>query len=237
MSVLPRKREIEYPTSDGQPIAETPQHLKVMYDIFSGLKGRYKEESDVWVGSNFFLYYEEGNPRARMAPDVLLATGVRKWDRQCYQTWQEEGELSLVVEVTSKKTRRKDQEIKKPLYERLGVEEFLLFDPFAEYLWPPLQGFQLLRGSYQPIQPKADGSLRSLTTGLWFKPEGQRLRLLTTAMGEPILWSDELRAALAKAEARAASAEARAAEESVARQAAEERVRALEEELSRLRKV
>ena len=230
MSALPRKKEIEYPTSDGQPIAETQKHLKAMFDVFLGLKERYREGS-VWVGCGSFLYYEEGNPRARVVPDILLAMGVRKPDRQCYQTWQEEeGELSLVVEVTSKKTRRKDQEIKKPLYERLGVEELLIFDPLAEYLRPPFQGFQLLRGSYQPIPTEADGSLRSQTTGLWFKPEGERLRLGNMAVGRPILWSEELEAARLQEAAARQSAEARA-------ESAEERVRLLEAELSRLRKV
>ena len=87
-----------------------------------------------------------------------------------------------------------------------------------------------MRGSYQPIPLEADGSLRSQTTGMWFKREGQRLRLVDAATGERILWREELKAAHAVAEAKAA-------EESAARQAAEERVRALEEELSRLRKV
>jgi Uma2 family endonuclease len=221
MSVLPREQEIEYPTSDGQPMAETPQHMKVMVDVIFGLDARYAEVQDVWVGGNLFFFYEKGNPKARVAPDVLLAKGVRKWDRPNYLLWQE-GPPALVVEVTSKKTRRKDQTVKKPLYERLGVKEFVLFDPFAEYLRPPLQGFRLMRGSYQPIPLEADGSLRSQTTGLWFKREGQRLRLIDAATGEPILWREELEAARQSAEARAESAE--------------ERIRALEAELSRLRK-
>ncbi len=256
MSVLPREQEIEYPTSDGQPMAETPQHAQVMYDLIFGLKEWYEEVSDVWVAGNLFLYYEKGNPRARVAPDLLLAKGVRKWDRPNYLVWQE-GPPVLVVEVTSKKTRRRDQDVKKPLYERLGVKECVLFDPFAEYLRPPLQGFRLMRGSYQPIPLEADGSLRSQTTGLWFRREGQRLRMVDVATGERILWSEEKKTARVEAEAKAASAEAkaaeasaawraaearaeseaaRAAEESAARQAAEERARALEEELKRLRK-
>ena len=248
MSVLPRKQEIEYPSSDGQPMAETPQHGQVMFDLIFGLREWYAKVSDVWVAGNLFLYYEEGNPRARVAPDLLVAKGVRKWDRPNYRVWQD-GSPVLVAEVTSKKTRRRDQDVKKPLYERLGVKEFVLFDPFAEYLRPPLQGFRLMRGIYQPIPLEADGSLRSQTTGLWFRREGQRLRLVDVATGERVLWSEELTSARLLAEARAESAaakaaeasaarqaaEARAAEESAARQAAEERIRALEAELKHLR--
>jgi Uma2 family endonuclease len=235
MSVLPREQEIEYPDSDGQPMAETPQHLKVMVDLITGLERRYSEMSDVWVGGNLFFFYEKGNPKARVAPDVLVAKGVRKWNRPNYQVWQE-GPPVLVVEVTSKKTRRQDQEVKKPLYERLGVKEFVQFDPFGEYLRPPLQGFRLLRGRYQSIPLEADGSLRSRSTGLWLKREGERLRMVDVVTGEPVLWPEELETARAGAEARAQTAEARAAGEVAARRASEERLRALENELSRLRK-
>ena len=242
MGALPLEQEIEYPTSDGQPMAETAEHMQVMFDLIYGLKSRYAEVSDVWVGGNTFFFYEQGNPKARVAPDVLLAKGVRKWNRPNYRVW-EDGPPAFVVEVTSRKTRKKDQQVKKPLYERLGVKEFVLFDPFGEYLRPPLQGFRLLRGRYQPIPLEADGSLRSRTTGLWLRREGQRLRLVDVKTGKPILWEEELEAAHAReaaarqAEAAARrAAEARAAEETAKRQAAEERVRTLEAELNRLRK-
>jgi Uma2 family endonuclease len=257
MSLLPFEQEIEYPTSDGQPMAESPQHMQVMVDLIFGLKLRYEDVSDVWVAGNLFLFYEQGNPKARVAPDVLLAQGVRKWDRPNYKVW-EDGPPALVVEVTSRKTQKKDQQVKKPLYQRLGVKEFVLFDPFGEYLRPPLQGFRLLRGRYQPIPLEADGSLRSRTTGLWLKREGQRLRLVDAATGERLLWGEEESAArkveaaarqaaeaaksvaevraTVEAEARQA-AEVRAAAEAAARRIAEEQLRVLEEELKRLRKV
>ncbi len=257
MNVLPLEKEIEYPTSDGQPMAESPEHVQAIIELLVGLQHRYAGAPDVWLGANFFLLYEQGNPKARVSPDVLLARGVANHYRPNYLLWQEKPP-SLVVEVTSPKTRRQDLGPKKSLYERIGVEEYLLFDPLAEYLRPPLQGYRLLRGRYQPIPLTEDGSLLSRTTGLRFRREGPRLRLTDAATGEPILWPEEVEAARAReasarqsAEARAQSAEsraaeeaaarqvaeARAAEETAARQTAEDRVRALEEELSRLRKV
>jgi len=228
MGALPLEKEIEYPTSDGQPMAETPEHLQVMFDLIDGLKRRYAPVTDVWVGGNLFLCYERGNRRACVAPDVVLAKGAEKWDRPNYLLWVE-GPPSLIVEVTSHKTQRKDQRVKKPLYERLGVEELILFDPFEEYLQPQLQGYRLSWGRYQPIAPEADGSLSSQTTSLRFKPEGKRLRLVDAVTREPLLWSEELEAARWKEEAARRAAEARAAE-------AEERIQALKKELERLRK-
>jgi Uma2 family endonuclease len=263
MSAMPLEQAIEYPTSDGQPMAETHLHRTVMTDLIFGLEGRYAAVPDIWVGGNLFLCYEKGNPAACVAPDVLLAKGVTKWMRPNYLLW-EEVPPSLVVEVTSRKTRREDQGKKKPIYERIGVEEYVQFDPNGEYLRPRLQGYGLEEGRYQPLPLEKDGSLLSRTTGLLFKPEGKRLRLVDAATGEPIPWPEEVEAARAleaaarrAAEARAGqevaarktaeaarrAAEARAAEEAAARRveeaarrAAEERIRVLEEELSRLRK-
>jgi Putative restriction endonuclease len=203
---------------------------------------------DVWVGGNLFLCYERGNPAAIVAPDVLLAKGVTKWDRPNYLLW-EETIPSLVVEVTSRKTRHEDQGKKKLLYERLGIEELVLFDPYGEYLRPRLQGFRLVLGRYQPV-PLEDGSLPSRATGVWFKPEGQRLRMVDAGTGELLLWPEELEAARRKeaaarrkeaaarqvAEAARQVAEVKAAEEAAARREAEDKLRVLEQELERLRK-
>ena len=213
MSAMPLEQEIEYPTSDGQPMAETTLHRKVMNDLIEGLEDHYADVPDVWVGGNLFLCYEKGNPSACRAPDVLLAKGVAKWDRPNYLLW-EETPPSLIVEVTSRKTRHEDLRDKKPIYERIGVEEYLLFDPYGEYLKPRLQGFRLESRRYQPIRLEEDGSLLSRTTGVTFRPEGQRLRMVDTATGEQLLWPEEQHAA---------------------RKAAERQVRALRAELDRLR--
>jgi len=243
MGALLLEQEIEYPTSDGQPMAETPEHVQVMIDLIVGLQGRYVAAPDVWVSGNFFLYYEEGNPKARVSPDVMLAKGVVQWDRPNYLLWVEKPP-SLIVEVTSRKTQRKDQGPKKSLYRRIGTEEYLLFDPFGEYLRPRLQGFRLLRGRYQPIPLEQDGSLLSRVAGLRMKPEGKRLRLIDAATGEALPWPEESEAARARAEAAGRKEEAARRKEEAARhvaearaQAAEERLQALEKELDRLRKV
>ena len=227
MSAIPLEQEIEYPTSDGQPMAETTLHRQVMVDLIEGLESRYADVPDVWVGGNLFLCYERGNPSACRAPDVLLAKGVAKWDRPNYLLW-EEVPPSLIIEVTSRKTRHEDQRDKKPIYEQIGVEEYVLFDPYGDYLRPRLQGYRLERGRYQPVPLEKDGSLFSRTTDLTFRPEDKRLRMVDTTTGEPLLWPEE------EAAARKA-AEKRAAKEAHARRAAEDQVRALQAELERLR--
>jgi Uma2 family endonuclease len=235
MSALPLEREIEYPTSDGQPMAETTIHRKVMSALIGGLERRYADVADVWVGGNLFLYYREGEPEKSVAPDVLLAQGVEKRDRDTYLLWEEKTP-ALIFEITSRSTRGEDTGTKKDLYEQLGVAELVLFDPYGEYLKPRLQGYRLDRGLYRPIPPNRDGSLDLRTTGVTARPEGKRLRLVDTASGEKLLWEEELETACRVAEERAFTAEERAAEEAAARRVAEERAQALAEELARLRR-
>lgn len=253
---LPLEHEIEYPDSDGQPMAETTLHRRVMSDVIEGLERRYADVADVWVGGNLFLYYEKGNPKKCVAPDVLLARGVAKWDRRIYRLWEEKTP-ALIFEITSKQTSDEDQDFKLQLYERLGVAELVLFDPYGEYLDPRLQGYRHERGRYRPIPPNRDGSLDLRTTGVTVRPEGERLRLVDTATGEKLSWQEELDAARRAADAARRAAEERAAEEASARRAAaeqaaeeaaarriaeeraaaaEERARSLAEELARLRR-
>ncbi|HSK77996.1 MAG TPA: Uma2 family endonuclease, partial [Thermoanaerobaculia bacterium] len=122
---------------------------------------------------------------------------------------------------TSRSTRDEDEGKKRELYERLGVAELVLFDPYGEYLDPRLQGYRLQQGRYRRIRLNADGSLDLRTAGVTVRPEGARLRMVDTATQEKLLWNHELEPALRAAEERAA--------------AAEERLRVLTEELARLR--
>jgi Uma2 family endonuclease len=235
MSAIPLEQEMEYPTSDGQPMAETTLHRKVMADLIEVLERHYASTPEVWVGGNLFLCYRKGDPSAALAPDVLLARGVTKWDRPNYLLW-EERPPALVIEVTSRKTRSEDRGKKKDVYERIGVEEYVLFDPYGDWLRPRLQGFRLEGGRYQPIASAEDGSLASRTTGLILQPEGERLRLFDPATGKPLLWTDELEGARADAEAALAEAEAALAEERASRARAEALARKLEERLRELKK-
>lgn len=229
MAAIPLQREIYYPESDGKPMAETELHANVMFDLIHALLGRYVGDMDVQVGGNLLFYYEEGNPRASVSPDVYVTRGIPKGSRDTYLLWEEGLPPCFVIEVTSKSTASEDLRRKKALYERLGIEEYFLFDPYEEYLHPRLQGYRLVGGRYQSIPVERDGSLRSRTTGLILLPEGTNLRLIDAATGERLLGHMEER------EARQA-AEERAAEEAAARRAAEERNLALEEEIARLRR-
>lgn len=228
---IPLQNEIHYPESDGRPMGETEIHAQVLSDLRFALVRRYADVPDVYVWGNLFLYYREGDPKSCVCPDVFLIRGVGKRAdnrRRTYKLWEEGGRVpSLVIEVTSESTRDEDVE-KKKRYERLGVEEYFLFDPLGEYLRPRLQGLRLEGGRYQPLVQRVDGALESRTTGLVLKPEGKQLRLVDKETGETLLTA-------AEADEARLVAEELARQEADARRAAEDRIRSLEEELKRLR--
>lgn len=228
MSAIPRWKIVVYPDSDGQPVADNDLQYRVMADLRHALDIRYEADPDVYVSTDLLIYYVEGDPTVRVAPDVFVAFGVGKGDRGSYRVWEEGRLPDVVFEVASHLSWPEILGSKKDQYEKIGFPEYIVFDPEGEFIQPRLQGFRLQNGRYRPIPLEADGSLESRTTGLRIEPEGKNLRLVDLETGQSYPWAKE------EAAARKA-AEERAAQEAVARRAAEERAAWLEEELARLR--
>jgi Uma2 family endonuclease len=108
-----RTRDIEYPSGDGQPMAETELHLEDMIDTIQVLKDHFAVQPNVYVCGNLLLYNEEGNPRKNVAPDVFVALDVPKQPpRDNYLVWKEGKAPDFVVEITSKSTKREDKKKK-----------------------------------------------------------------------------------------------------------------------------
>ena len=219
-SAAPRL-EIEYPESDGKPMAETDIHIRELTNTRATLADFFREASDVYVSGNLLLYYEEGNPAASVSPDVFVVKGVSKGERRTYRVWVEKRPPLVVFEFTSRSTRLEDSGNKKALYAMLGVSEYFLCDPLSEYLQPPMQGFTLERGDYRRLPEESDGTVISRELGLRLKMEGSQLRLVVIATGEQLLTPAE--------------AQEKARAEAKARQAAEAEIERLKAELARLR--
>lgn len=193
MSAIPFQKEIFYPESDGEPMAETEVHLDETMYLIEALRERFRADSDVYVAGDMLLYFVEGDPRSCVSPDVFVVKGVPKKRRRVYKFWEEGGRgPCFVIEVTSDSTENEDRVKKKALYERLGVEEYVLYDPLGEYLDPRIQGYRLVRGRYQPIRLERDGSLVSRSTGVTLRMEGDEIRTVETDSGRPFLRYEEL---------------------------------------------
>jgi Uma2 family endonuclease len=195
MNAIPLRRDVHYPESDGKPMGETEIHIREIIYLFEALNEHLRGVPEVYVGADMLLYFVEGNPRQFVVPDVFVTLGVPRGQRRIYKLWEEGRPPTLIVEVTSDSTRNEDVSRKKSLYESLGVEEYFLYDPLQDYLRPPIQGFRLVKGRYQPVPAGSDGSVLSQTCGLSLRIEERGLRAFNTATGAPILSNEEVRAA------------------------------------------
>ena len=70
------RRPVHYPESDGRPMGETDKHVLNVAWVLDALKLHVADRPDVYVAANNFIYFEEGNPRARVSPDTYVVLGV-----------------------------------------------------------------------------------------------------------------------------------------------------------------
>ena len=170
--------EIYYPASDGQPMGETGWHVTALHYLLGALRIRYARWPDVYVGSNMFLYYVEGQPSKCKAPDLMVCFGVRgNHERSVFKVWEEGVVPAIVIEVSSRETFREDVDRKSEVYAQLGVAEYFLYDPLGGLLDWPLLGFRLSGSEYEAMPHEDDDGLNSAVLGLRLVPEGSLLRL------------------------------------------------------------
>src|SRR5271154_5945563 len=82
--------EVFYPESDGQPMGETDWHVGALMLLRAGLLEFFENQVDVYVGTDLFLYYVEGDPSKNTAPDAMVVKEVGKHNRRTFKTWLEQ---------------------------------------------------------------------------------------------------------------------------------------------------
>ncbi len=188
------KTDIIYPSSDGEPVAETYIHLYAILTTLEVLK-QYLSGQQATVLANQFMYYSQGLPRMRVAPDVMVIFNVEPGGRDNYKIWEEKEVPQVIFEMTSPGTKSQDQEFKKTLYEQLGVKEYWLFDPKGEWISNQLKGYRLRNNLYEIIEDNFSEPLQ-----LQLKVEGQLIGFYREDTGEKLLIPEELAAALKQKE-------------------------------------
>ena len=213
-----------YPESDGEPMAETPKHQQVMTDCMDVLRSHFRRFVDVYIGGNMMLYYEEGNPRKSISPDVFIVRGLSKKDLRTYKTWEQPPTLDFVLEVASPSTYTRDFNEKMEIYAKiLRVKEYCIYDPYHE-IDPYFVAFRLVGEAYEEI-PFVNARIPFEVLGLELGEHEGVLRLYDPVKSAWLFTSQE----------RVAQAEVRVAQESRARQEAESRAQHAEAELEKLR--
>jgi Uma2 family endonuclease len=182
--------EIEYPCSDGQPMAETEIHVLSIFSTYEQLRSYFAARKDVFVAADMFWYWKKGDTDLRIAPDIMIVPGVpNEPPRRSFFSWEEGAIPSIVIEFASKGTWRDDLGNKYDQYEKLGVREYYLFDPEGLYLVPVLQGHRLRGKHYRRMYSSDDVFPTEL--GFSLKAEGDILRVIDTATNERVLTGEE----------------------------------------------
>ena len=143
---------IEYPSEDGEGIAETDFQYTPLTETVSTLRERFRGRSDVYVSGAKLLYYRKNDNATRVSVDVLAVFGAKgNHPRNSWLAWREGKTPDFVMEIAHEDTWRRDVTEKRDIYASIGVTEYWRFDPTGECFTPALAGERLADGEYQEI--------------------------------------------------------------------------------------
>jgi Uma2 family endonuclease len=132
---------INYPESDGKPMADNTKQFHWITVIKQNLDWLFAQDPQVFIAGDLFWYPVEGRPNIVTAPDVLVVFGRPKGDRGSYKQWEENNIAPQVVfEILSPSNSKTEMEKKLIFYDRYGVEEYYIYDPDYQQLEGWLRG-------------------------------------------------------------------------------------------------
>ena len=142
--------EIIYPSSDGQPMAESTIQYELIVKIKEGCESLFKDDPNVFVAADLLWYPVEGRPEISQAPDTMVIFGRPKGDRLSYIQYREDNiGPQVVFEIRSHNDSNTKMNKKLSFYQRHGVEEYYLYDPQIN----ELEGWQRIEGDLEVIEP------------------------------------------------------------------------------------
>ena len=186
----------KYPESDGKPMGETDEHRDAMFRHIELLKRFYRGQK-VYVTGDLLLYYEQGNNKKFLVPDLFVVKGIEQKNRRIYKLWSPGIAPCVAIETTSKKTKSKDTRVKPKLFELIGIKEYFLIDPTSDYLDPPLQGYRMGKDGYCKLVDEGQG-LISEELQLRLVEEESVLQFYRLDNGERLLTAEEENAQIEK---------------------------------------
>jgi Uma2 family endonuclease len=101
-------RQIIYPDSDGQPMADNTKQFRWIVLIKENLELLFADDPRVFVAGDLLWYPVEGHPEIRIAPDAMVVFGRPKGDRGSYRQWEEDNIVPQVVFKWCLKSSRRE---------------------------------------------------------------------------------------------------------------------------------
>ncbi|GJD22660.1 hypothetical protein RIVM261_076160 [Rivularia sp. IAM M-261] len=166
-----------------EPPLETELHLEEIILLLKCLKWLWRDRTDFYAAGNLTIYYSSEKVKNKdfRGPDFFVVLDTKPKTRKSWTVWEENGKYpNLILEILSPSTADTDRNFKKTLYqETFRTPDYFWFDP--ESL--EFEGFHLVDGKYEALQPNTQGHLWSQQLGLYlgvyqglvrfFKPDGQ----------------------------------------------------------------
>ena len=147
---------VEYP--EGHWTAQSLWHGDAVRQASVALLSRFRRREDVLVGMELRVYYERGNNKAHLQPDLLVAFGVdRGGNWRSFKVWEEGKAPDFVLEVASPSTAENDARHKAAEYLAIGVREYWRLDPEGSLMGTAPGG---LRGERGPVRPGGSRGVR-----------------------------------------------------------------------------
>lgn len=172
--------EVKFPPRDiwsEEPPLESYAHLQQILILLQSLEWLWQDRNDYFAAANLSIYYSPNQKKSEdfRGPDFFVVLGTeRRLDRKSWVVWGEGGKYpDVIVEILSPSTAKIDRGEKKQIYQDIfRTPDYFWFDP--ETL--ELQGFRLMEGQYQAIEPTDRGWLWSDRLGLFLGIYQQQLR-------------------------------------------------------------
>ena len=204
-----------YPTEDGEPMSATEFHGRQI-SILSEQLNDYFSRGDTlaYVGTDSFIYYQEGDVRKFVAPDVFVVLGVPSEPlRRSFYTWAEGAAPTVVFEFLSDSTAKEDRgEKMRRYFSEIGIHEYFIHQPEGERP-PEFRGWRRSEDGYEAIPSDERGALYSETLNLLFSTEDlpNKLRFMRPYLpdGTPLVTLTESKAETVAARAEATEAKMR----------------------------
>ncbi|NET33502.1 MAG: Uma2 family endonuclease [Cyanothece sp. SIO1E1] len=176
--------DVVFPPGDlysDEPPLETELHLRQMILLLECLEWLWRDRQDFYAGGNLTIYY---SPRQRKSeyfrgPDFFVVLGTDRKPRKSWTVWEEGGKYpNVIVELLSESTADTDRGEKKKIYQDIfRTPDYFWFDPNNS----ELQGFHLVDGKYEALQPNEQEWLWCQQLELYLGVRENRLRFFTAA--------------------------------------------------------
>lgn len=173
---------IEWPQSDlysDEPPLESYLHLQQMLLLLKCLDWLWKDRSNYFCAGNLTIYYSPRQSKSEdfRGPDFFVVLGTEKRPRKSWVVWEEDGQYpNLIIELLSDSTAKTDQGLKKQIYQDIfRTPDYFWFDPHNL----AFEGFHLVDGQYQELQPNPQGHRWSQQLELYLGVHEQTLRFFT----------------------------------------------------------